>query len=207
MLCHLFPLFSLVHFCHRYIRSERSVILINFCLSIISSNALILIGQTQTWNKVQSTCDPGPSRGSPQPPPGASSSPPLQVLCTLIAAFLHFFFLSSFCWVLTEAWQSYMAVTGRLRNRIIRKRFLCLGWGGPSFYCSRLLFVLPPPSLTSLLSPQVFLLWWWPSRWASPRPRATGHRASEFLLQSCDVSFSCVLQCFSSLTPSPPFIC
>ncbi|KAM8869520.1 adhesion G protein-coupled receptor B1-like isoform 2-T2 [Spinachia spinachia] len=89
----------------RNIRSERSVILINFCLSIISSNALILIGQTQTRNKV---------------------------LCTLIAAFLHFFFLSSFCWVLTEAWQSYMAVTGRLRNRIIRKRFLCLGWGLPA---------------------------------------------------------------------------
>ncbi|KAM4736087.1 adhesion G protein-coupled receptor B1 isoform 5-T5 [Anableps anableps] len=89
----------------KYIRSERSVILINFCLSIISSNALILVGQTQTRNKV---------------------------LCTLIAAFLHFFFLSSFCWVLTEAWQSYMAVTGRLRNRIIRKRFLCLGWGLPA---------------------------------------------------------------------------
>ncbi|XP_026857648.2 adhesion G protein-coupled receptor B1 isoform X5 [Electrophorus electricus] len=89
----------------KYIRSERSVILINFCLSIISSNALILIGQTQTRNKV---------------------------VCTLVAAFLHFFFLSSFCWVLTEAWQSYMAVTGRLRNRIIRKRFLCLGWGLPA---------------------------------------------------------------------------
>uniref|UniRef100_A0A8C8RG43 Adhesion G protein-coupled receptor B1 n=1 Tax=Pelusios castaneus TaxID=367368 RepID=A0A8C8RG43_9SAUR len=89
----------------RYIRSERSVILINFCLSIISSNALILIGQTQTRNKG---------------------------ICTLVAAFLHFFFLSSFCWVLTEAWQSYMAVTGRLRNRIIRKRFLCLGWGLPA---------------------------------------------------------------------------
>lgn len=39
-------------FSWRYIRSERSVILINFCLSIISSNALILIGQTQTRNKV-----------------------------------------------------------------------------------------------------------------------------------------------------------
>ncbi|XP_038615928.1 adhesion G protein-coupled receptor B1 isoform X4 [Tachyglossus aculeatus] len=90
---------------NEYIRSERSVILINFCLSIISSNALILIGQTQTRNKV---------------------------ICTLVAAFLHFFFLSSFCWVLTEAWQSYMAVTGRLRNRIIRKRFLCLGWGLPA---------------------------------------------------------------------------
>ncbi|ELW63437.1 Brain-specific angiogenesis inhibitor 1 [Tupaia chinensis] len=58
--------------------------------------------------------------------------PPLQVVCTLVAAFLHFFFLSSFCWVLTEAWQSYMAVTGRLRNRLIRKRFLCLGWGLPA---------------------------------------------------------------------------
>ncbi|KAG7259402.1 hypothetical protein CRUP_021462, partial [Coryphaenoides rupestris] len=56
----------------------------------------------------------------------------VSVLCTLVAAFLHFFFLSSFCWVLTEAWQSYMAVTGRLRNRIIRKRFLCLGWGLPA---------------------------------------------------------------------------
>ncbi|KAM4629943.1 adhesion G protein-coupled receptor B1-like [Polymixia lowei] len=89
----------------KYIRSERSVILINFCLSIICSNALILVGQTQARNKV---------------------------VCTLIAAFLHFFFLSSFCWVLTEAWQSYMAVTGRLRNRIIRKRFLCLGWGLPA---------------------------------------------------------------------------
>ncbi|XP_067281519.1 adhesion G protein-coupled receptor B1-like [Pseudorasbora parva] len=89
----------------KYIRSERSVILINFCLSIICSNALILISQTQVRNKV---------------------------MCSLVAALLHFFFLSSFCWVLTEAWQSYMAVTGRLRNRIIRKRFLCLGWGLPA---------------------------------------------------------------------------
>ncbi|XP_031442354.1 adhesion G protein-coupled receptor B1-like isoform X2 [Clupea harengus] len=89
----------------KYIRSERSVILINFCLSIIFSNALILIGQTQSRNKV---------------------------VCTVVAALLHFFFLSSFCWVLTEAWQSYMAVTGRMRNRIIRKRFLCLGWGLPA---------------------------------------------------------------------------
>ncbi|XP_026098117.1 adhesion G protein-coupled receptor B3-like, partial [Carassius auratus] len=33
-----------------YIRSERSTILINFCLSIICSNILILVGQTQTHN-------------------------------------------------------------------------------------------------------------------------------------------------------------
>ncbi|EPY87042.1 hypothetical protein CB1_000278001 [Camelus ferus] len=64
--------------------------------------------------------------------PAPARPPPAQVVCTLVAAFLHFFFLSSFCWVLTEAWQSYMAVTGRLRNRLIRKRFLCLGWGLPA---------------------------------------------------------------------------
>ncbi|KAJ3609467.1 hypothetical protein NHX12_023988 [Muraenolepis orangiensis] len=94
----------------RYIRSERSIILVNFCLSILASNMLILVGQSQTLSKG---------------------------LCTVTAAFLHFFFLSSFCWVLTEAWQSYLSVIGKMRSRLIRKRFLCLGWaciyliGGP----------------------------------------------------------------------------
>uniref|UniRef100_A0AAX7UH89 Adhesion G protein-coupled receptor B3 n=1 Tax=Astatotilapia calliptera TaxID=8154 RepID=A0AAX7UH89_ASTCA len=88
----------------RYIRSERSIILLNFCLSIVCSNILILVGQTQTHNSV----------------------------CIMTTAFLHFFFLASFCWVLTEAWQSYMAVTGKVRTRLIRKRFLCLGWGLPA---------------------------------------------------------------------------
>ncbi|MGH0157117.1 UNVERIFIED_CONTAM: hypothetical protein FKN15_032940 [Acipenser sinensis] len=88
-----------------YIKSERSIILLNFCLSILASNILILVGQSQTL-----------SRG----------------VCTMTAAFLHFFFLSSFCWVLTEAWQSYLAVIGKIRTRLIRKRFLCLGWGLPA---------------------------------------------------------------------------
>ncbi|XP_064876330.1 adhesion G protein-coupled receptor B2-like [Oncorhynchus nerka] len=89
----------------RYIRSERSIILVNFCLSILASNMLILVGQSQTLGKG---------------------------LCTVTAAFLHFFFLASFCWVLTEAWQSYLAVIGKMRTRLIRKRFLCLGWGLPA---------------------------------------------------------------------------
>ncbi|XP_061425150.1 LOW QUALITY PROTEIN: adhesion G protein-coupled receptor B3-like [Lethenteron reissneri] len=89
----------------RSIKSDRSVILINFCLSIISSNILILVGQTQTQNKG---------------------------VCTMIAVFLHFSFLATFCWVLTEAWQSYMAVRGVTMKRIIRKRFLCMGWGLPA---------------------------------------------------------------------------
>ncbi|KAK3508025.1 hypothetical protein QTP70_010132 [Hemibagrus guttatus] len=35
----------------RYIRSERSIILLNFCLSILASNILILVGQSQTLSK------------------------------------------------------------------------------------------------------------------------------------------------------------
>ncbi|XP_043938669.1 adhesion G protein-coupled receptor B2 isoform X2 [Protopterus annectens] len=89
----------------RFIKSERSIILLNFCLSILASNVFILVGQSQTLGKG---------------------------LCATTAAFLHFFFLSSFCWVLTEAWQSYLAVIGKLRTRLIRKRFLCLGWGLPA---------------------------------------------------------------------------
>ncbi|XP_054026430.1 adhesion G protein-coupled receptor B2 isoform X6 [Dryobates pubescens] len=89
----------------RFIKSERSIILLNFCFSILASNILILVGQSQMLSKG---------------------------VCTMTAAFLHFFFLSSFCWVLTEAWQSYLAVIGRIRTRLVRKRFLCLGWGLPA---------------------------------------------------------------------------
>lgn len=107
-----------------------------------------------------------------------------QVLCTLIAAFLHFFFLSSFCWVLTEAWQSYMAVTGRLRNRIIRKRFLCLGWGGPSSLLSVMMsgcFFLYPfyVKVHFYFLPQVSLHWLWQSQWDSPKLKAMEHQASK----------------------------
>lgn len=133
----------------------------------------------------------------------------------MIAAFLHFFFLSSFCWVLTEAWQSYMAVTGRLRNRIIRKRFLCLGWGGPSVCWPHLVFVFTVSSVTSVwFSLQVFLPWSLPSQWGSRRLKAMGHQASEssecsaapLLLSSSVFLFHLCWTYSSSLTLSLPFI-
>lgn len=105
--------------------------------------------------------------------PSSRPRPPAQVVCTLVAAFLHFFFLSSFCWVLTEAWQSYMAVTGHLRNRLIRKRFLCLGWGErprPGLWpLSHQLLSLP------LVSPPLSL------PWASTPP--SGHQLNERQVQ------------------------
>lgn len=42
-LCPLCPL--------RFIKSERSIILLNFCLSILASNILILVGQSRVLSK------------------------------------------------------------------------------------------------------------------------------------------------------------
>ncbi|XP_061405244.1 uncharacterized protein LOC133340835 [Lethenteron reissneri] len=89
----------------RVVRSERAVILINLCISIISSNGLILLAQTLMQQRAA---------------------------CVATAALLHFTFLASFCWVLAEAWHAYTAVGGRLRRRLIHKRFLLLGWGFPA---------------------------------------------------------------------------
>ncbi|KAL2085025.1 hypothetical protein ACEWY4_020543 [Coilia grayii] len=85
----------------RYIRSERSVILINFCLSIISSQCI-----NTHWTDADEE----------------------QVVCPLVAAFLHFFLLSFFLLGADGGLAVLYGCHGRLRNRIIRKRFLCLGW-------------------------------------------------------------------------------
>lgn len=76
-----------------------------------------------------------------------------QGVCVMITGFLHFFFLASFCWVLTEAWQSYMAVTGKVRTRLIRKRFLCLGWGKKAACFPKPLHYLPS-SIAAAVSSQ-----------------------------------------------------
>lgn len=39
----------------RFIKSERSIILLNFCVSILASNILILVGQSQMLSKVGAT--------------------------------------------------------------------------------------------------------------------------------------------------------
>lgn len=48
----------------RFIKSERSIILLNFCVSILASNILILVGQSQMLSKVGAIIVP-PSWGSP----------------------------------------------------------------------------------------------------------------------------------------------
>lgn len=51
----------------RFIKSERSIILLNFCVSILASNVLILVGQSQMLSKVGT---------APHPPCAASHSQP-----------------------------------------------------------------------------------------------------------------------------------
>ena len=49
----------------RFIKSERSIILLNFCVSILASNILILVGQSQMLSKVGATTVSPHSVGSP----------------------------------------------------------------------------------------------------------------------------------------------
>lgn len=66
--------------CCRFIKSERSIILLNFCVSILASNILILVGQSQMLSKVGATPTTLP------PPPSAGSQATLLVPCWLPAA-------------------------------------------------------------------------------------------------------------------------
>lgn len=50
----------------RFIKSERSIILLNFCVSILASNILILVGQSQMLSKVGTA----PRHGLGSEPPG-----------------------------------------------------------------------------------------------------------------------------------------
>lgn len=52
----------------RFIKSERSIILLNFCVSILASNVLILVGQTQMLSKVGTSPHPPRAASHPQLP-------------------------------------------------------------------------------------------------------------------------------------------
>ena len=53
----------------------------------------------------------------------------LQGLCTAVAAMLHYFFLSTFCWMLIQGVQLYMKVRRALKGNIDMVYFYVFGWG------------------------------------------------------------------------------
>lgn len=55
-----------------------------------------------------------------------------QISCKIVAAMLHFFFLSAFCWMLCEAIMMYLLVVVVFSDLVTKwYLYLLLGWGLP----------------------------------------------------------------------------
>ncbi|XP_071802465.1 uncharacterized protein [Asterias amurensis] len=63
---------------------------------------------------------------------GASNLNQVDGLCTAVAAMLHYFFLSTFCWMLIQGVQLYMKVRRALKGNIDMVYFYVFGWGFPA---------------------------------------------------------------------------
>eukprot|EP00058_Branchiostoma_floridae_P013120 XP_002598608.1 hypothetical protein BRAFLDRAFT_118346 [Branchiostoma floridae] len=87
--------------------SARAHIHVNLCFSLAIGNLVIIISEI---------VDPG-----------------ITVLCTVIAVFLHFFYLSAMTWMLCEGIQLYMSIVHVFRrsNKIVRRAYYAAGWGAP----------------------------------------------------------------------------
>ncbi|KAJ7374174.1 hypothetical protein OS493_009516 [Desmophyllum pertusum] len=99
----------LVMFCFwKNLRSPRTVVLVNLCVAIAATDMLIVSMEIADLQN--------------------------QTGCTVMAVFLHFFVLSIFCWMLSEAVQLYFSlvkIIGATANTHITF-FHCLGWGLPA---------------------------------------------------------------------------
>ncbi|XP_068703384.1 adhesion G protein-coupled receptor L4-like isoform X3 [Montipora foliosa] len=97
-----------VHLCFwRVLKSPRSKVLLNLCAAVAFTCALV-ISEGKARNKV--------------------------ILCTVVAALLHYFLLALFSWMLCEGMLHYMLLVRVLRNDTVSKMkfFYIFGWGFPA---------------------------------------------------------------------------
>ncbi|XP_033740712.1 adhesion G-protein coupled receptor F3-like isoform X2 [Pecten maximus] len=89
----------------RYIKNDRSVLVMNMCVAVTAGYVLFLAGLDQTDD---------------------------NVLCTVIAALLHFFFLAMFCLMLSDGIQLLRRTTVVMNVKSRLKWLLLIGWGIPA---------------------------------------------------------------------------
>ncbi|XP_069102986.1 adhesion G protein-coupled receptor B1-like isoform X3 [Argopecten irradians] len=89
----------------RYIKNDRSVLVLNMCVAVTAGYALFLGGLDRTDD---------------------------NVLCTVVAALLHFFFLAIFCLMLADGIQLLRRTTVVMNVKSILKWLLLIGWGLPA---------------------------------------------------------------------------
>ncbi|XP_015925665.2 adhesion G protein-coupled receptor L1 isoform X1 [Parasteatoda tepidariorum] len=90
----------------RSLHGRRGIITGNLCLALLITNLLILFGLDKTGNKT---------------------------LCAIIAAFLHFWILSAFSWMLVEGYHLYKMVVLVFErgNQLSVKAYYCFAYGMP----------------------------------------------------------------------------
>ncbi|XP_069102926.1 uncharacterized protein [Argopecten irradians] len=88
----------------RYLKSDGSRLLLNLCTALTFAYVLFLAGIDQTQD---------------------------SVMCTTMAALLHYFFLSTFCLMLAEGIQLLISVTFVFHATSKLKWLLLVGWGLP----------------------------------------------------------------------------
>ncbi|XP_033740708.1 adhesion G-protein coupled receptor D1-like isoform X3 [Pecten maximus] len=88
----------------RYLKSDRSRLLLNLCAALTIAYVLFLVGIDQTED---------------------------NTVCTIMAALLHYFFLATFCLMLAEGIQLLISVTFVFHAESKLKWLLLIGWGIP----------------------------------------------------------------------------
>ncbi|XP_060084154.1 adhesion G protein-coupled receptor L3-like [Ylistrum balloti] len=88
----------------RYIKNDRSKLVMNLCVAVTVAYILFLVGLDHTDN---------------------------NVICTVITAFLHFFFLAIFCLMLADGIQLLRRTTVVMNVKSRLKWLLLIGWGLP----------------------------------------------------------------------------
>ncbi|XP_021350234.1 adhesion G protein-coupled receptor F5-like isoform X2 [Mizuhopecten yessoensis] len=89
----------------RYVKNDRSILVVNLCVAVTGGYVLFLAGLDQTDDNVG---------------------------CTVIAALLHFLFLAIFCLMLSDGIQLLRRTTVVLNVKSILKWLLLIGWGVPA---------------------------------------------------------------------------
>ncbi|XP_021350278.1 adhesion G protein-coupled receptor B2-like [Mizuhopecten yessoensis] len=89
----------------RYVKGDRSRLLLNLCAALTVAYVVFIVGIGKSHD---------------------------DVLCTTIAALLHYFFLVTFCLMLAEGIEILISVKAVFHTKSKLKWFLLLGWGLPA---------------------------------------------------------------------------
>ncbi|KAM5173121.1 adhesion G protein-coupled receptor E5 isoform 2-T2 [Mantella aurantiaca] len=98
--------FAIITFCScRFLRGTRNTIHIHLCVSLLLGHCIFLIGIEATYNRA---------------------------VCGIVAGLLHFFYLSSFCWMSLEGLELYLMLVTVFKTQLKTRYLVAAGYGVPT---------------------------------------------------------------------------